>query len=895
MLKKVKTIKELYEEVKSFDLVITNDAPLATALNKLVETPRLGYLAMTPKQIASKFSQLYYDKIHEKYEVVLKISKLSGKPVKLIHQIVEKIYEVWMYNARLEFTEQFLSEDELSLLKYLNEIHTIETAMENFNEDFYNDCNIAVIGEKLFSLLDLEILPKRGSPAVKIEIFKDEEFYIDKTYIFPSAEQLTDSILKLVNKENANETAIVLDSKSDHLEILKARFKDKGINIEIKNYLSEIIEIRNFISLIETSFRISDLTVNEYFPVAGEFYTINDNFYNYRYYDVTGYMKNYCNDENLKKIYNISQNIHKFKYSELLKELKVNFDISYRKEFAELLELLEIFDSKISEANILELKYFLKEFDIETDTEKSGVLFVNALNSAFIDRQIIIYIGLDNSWMTLFPEKDYLNKDEEEEKNLERFQILLQQGKQRLYFVQDIADYKEVIPCYYFLSLSGQDAGSFKDEFFNPVRIGIERNSEKYKAQDKKKAKQKDETVIAISPTSLNKFYNCPKQYSFSKLEPKIDNPVFKKGTLIHEFAELYFNHPEYTIENNDKIIELMVNEMSVFLKNNNEKFLFTELRLAMDSVVNFIDSLSVKKVLLSKPEQKTAESNSLMFDLKKDKIFFNTENWLKNKDKTHINGKIDLQYDNNIIDYKTTSKRRSESEVSLQSNPEYINLTESDKFDFQAIAYITSKIREVSDINFIYNFLLHNYKNQIDKALKANSNLTIIKYVPVTFTDHIYSMEVFEMIKMQDKPGRLLDKIGYENYKHIIDNLNLSKEEFYVKETLENKFLEVANSVLSEMGLVYSDFKCKKQETFNDNFINPIASIIYNLRTGKGENGLIYKDDVETFSVLINEKLGELNEYTNSVFPYSPVFGSREICKNCNYLNLCTGNKLWH
>lgn len=895
MLNKAKTIKEIFEEVKSFDLVITSDAPLATALNKLVESPRLGYLAMTPKQIASKFAQLYYDKIHEKYEVVLKISKLTGKPVKLIHQIVEKIYEVWMYNARLEFTEQFLSEDELSLLKYIKEIDTIETAMENFNEDFYRDSKIAVIGEELFSLLDLEVLPKRGIPAVKIEIFKEEEFNIEKTYIFPSAEQLIDNILKLVNKDNANETAIVLDSKSDHLEILKARFKDKDIKIEVKNFLSENIEIRNFISLIEISFRIGELKVSEYIPVAGEFGIITENFYNYRHYDISNYMKHFCNDENLKKLYNISENIKNFKFKDLLKELKLNFDFTYRKEFAELLELLEISESNISESNLLELKYFLKEFDIETDTEKSGVLFVNALNSAFIDRQIIIYVGLDNSWMTLFPEKDYLNKEEEEEKNLKRFQILLQQGRQRFYFVQDVTDYKEVIPCYYFLILSETAAGNFNDEFFNPVKIGIEKNSEKYSNPAKRKIKHKEESVIAVSPTSLNKFYRCPKQYYFSKLEPETDHPVFKKGTLLHEFAELYFNHPEFSKDNYEKIIGLMINQLSVFEKNNNEKYLDSEIRIGMDSVIGFIDSLQVKKTLLTEPEPRAFKDNSLMFELKKSKIYYNTENWLKNKDKTHINGKIDLQYENYIIDYKASNKRRSESEVSLQSNPEYINLMESEKFDFQAIAYITSKSREINEINFIYNFLLHNYKFQIDESQDVNNNLTLIKYVPLAFLKYIYTEEVFEIIKSDKIGEKLMGILGFENYKVILDNLNLTSSDYFKKEILDSRVIEVANTVVEQAGMNYSSFGNKKQETFNENIRKTISKYIYNLRSGKGECGLIYKDDVETFSVLIKDKLGELNEYSNSVFPFKPVFGSREICKNCDYLNICTGNKLWH
>ena len=38
-MKGVKSIDELYEEVRDFDLVITNDAALATALNGRIDKP----------------------------------------------------------------------------------------------------------------------------------------------------------------------------------------------------------------------------------------------------------------------------------------------------------------------------------------------------------------------------------------------------------------------------------------------------------------------------------------------------------------------------------------------------------------------------------------------------------------------------------------------------------------------------------------------------------------------------------------------------------------------------------------------------------------------------------------------------------------------------------------
>jgi len=890
MLNKVKTIAEIFTEVKSYDLVITNDAPLATALNKLVEAPRLDYFAMTPKQIASKFAQLYYIKIYEKYEVILNISRVIKKPIKFVHGMAEKIYEIWMYNAKLEFAEQFLTEEENLMLKNIKQFDTIETAMENFNEEFYGDRKIAVIGEEIFSLLDLEVLPKRGAPAEGISIFKNDTAVIEKTFIFNSSGLLIDNVLRLINKENADQTAIVLNSESDHLGILKARLKDADINIEIRNYLSDETTVRNFISLIELSLRFNELKVKEYIAIAGEYGISIDSFHNN--YDIINYIGHINKDKKLKKLSDISQNITRFKYGELVSILRRNFETNFIREFDEALIILDLTDQNITEDNLIDLKYFLKEFNIELNSESSGVLFVNALNSAFIDRQIIYYLEMDNSWIKLFSDKDYLNKEEEELKNLQRFQILLQQGQNRFYFVQNVREYKDVIPCYYFLMLAGAEAASFNNKIFNPVLINNKRTENEFKVRIKKLNTIKD-PVISISPTSFNKYYKCPKLYSFDKLLPSEDLLVFRKGNLLHYFAELYFNHPEFTKKNADKILNEMTEQMSLFYKESNQKFVRSEFLIGIESLMNFLDTMNFQKVPLDIPEQ--PKENLLMEIFKKDKLYQNTERRISEKEETKIKGKIDLQSGNTIVDFKSSKKRKNENNVTLKSNLDFINGLESADIDFQAAAYIAVHREKFDEVNFIYNFLFTNFKNQIDPFARKENNLTNIKYLPVTFMEYIHSEEVFEFIKKEKKAGKLLDKLGLKNYRYILDNLNLYSFEYFDKETLLNRVLEVTNSVLEVNGFDYRNFGCLKQSTLNENCIKPISDIIFGIRYGNHENGMIFKDDIDKFTELIKKELINISKYTETVFPFDPLFGSREICKACNYLNLCIGNKLWH
>ena len=47
-----KSIDELYEEVKDYDVVLCNDAPLSLALNNRLDQTRIGIFAITPRQLA---------------------------------------------------------------------------------------------------------------------------------------------------------------------------------------------------------------------------------------------------------------------------------------------------------------------------------------------------------------------------------------------------------------------------------------------------------------------------------------------------------------------------------------------------------------------------------------------------------------------------------------------------------------------------------------------------------------------------------------------------------------------------------------------------------------------------------------------------------------------------
>lgn len=891
MIQKAKSIKDIYEEVKQFDLVITNDAPLATAINMLVNSPRLNYLAMTPKQIAASFAGIYMNKLYDKFEVVLNICKQTKKPLKIVHVLIEKIYDMWMYNAKLDFLEQYLSNEELYLLDLLKKFPSIESAMENFNEEFYGNKRIAVIGEELFSLLDLEVLPRRKTPASKIDIFKTSGYNFDKTFIFSSAISLTENIIRLINIENAPDTAIILSPDSVYLKLLKIRLAENGINFEDRSLLSSDASLRKLLSFIEFSLNREGTTVKDFSYFAGEF----DIFPNNKYfnYDFGLFSKGKSSEKNFKNLADISQKISTYTFSELLGKMEKYFLFRVHDEFLNILKLTGLENSRINPENLETIKYFMKEIDAEINSNSHGVLFVNALNSAFVNRQIVFFAGMENSWMKLFPDKDYLNKEEEEIKNLRRFQILLQQGEYRYYFVQNISDYNEIIPCYYFSQLYGKKINSFTDSIFNPAFVQDDTEKEIYIPPNRKKLFEEKTFQSAISPTSLNYFFKCPKYYSFTRQLPEEENQNFTKGTLVHCFAELYFNHPEYSIKNFDKITGIMTQEMKKFNGNLNIDYMNTVFYIAAKNVMKFIDDFKITKIPLQKPV--SADNNILMNILKKEKLYLNTERWLTEIDKTKIRGKIDLYFDNKIVDYKTSASVKSQSNVSLQSNLEYILSNESADFDFQAIAYLTAFNRNEPEKIFIYNYLLSNIREYISGEDISDKNLTYIRYINTFFYDYMKSDEAFDKACINENLNGFFSIAGKDVYINIINRLISEKTDVFDMNDLQSTVSETALELLNEKGLNYRSFNSRKQDSFEKKYINPIPIFIYKIRTGKFETGFIFKDDSEKFIRFLEQSLTELNEFSNSKFPFRPVFDSREVCKKCEFNNICIGNKIWH
>ncbi|MBQ9690039.1 MAG: hypothetical protein IJV47_05480, partial [Candidatus Methanomethylophilaceae archaeon] len=146
-MKGVKGIDELYEEVRDFDLVITNDAALATALNGRIDKPVVGYFALTPKQIASRIASRISDTpLCSELKVLSTVSEETGFSIKYVHSEIENIKEIRKYTK--DVRKHLHSKAAKAVYDSYEHISTLERLMGNFipeDDEFYKGLFVAVI------------------------------------------------------------------------------------------------------------------------------------------------------------------------------------------------------------------------------------------------------------------------------------------------------------------------------------------------------------------------------------------------------------------------------------------------------------------------------------------------------------------------------------------------------------------------------------------------------------------------------------------------------------------------------------------------------------------------------------------------------------------------------
>lgn len=884
MFKRSRSIREIYDATKHFGLVITSDPALATGLNRLVDHPRLGTFALTPRQIAARYGALAAEKLYTPAQIIAELSRKKKMPVRIIDASISRIFEIWRNTGLLESCELYLQRDEIELVAEMRNLPSIELMMEEFDESFYGELNVCVLGRELFNLLDLQVIPKKRPYAEETLFTGEYSFPIDRTFAFPTANDMVNSVVDCISPEIENSVSIVMSFNSPYLSTLKSRLKCKGINI-IENYLlSQDFGTRDLMKLIEMSFLQDELLVRDVKQLSSlKELNIPDTYDDWLF---DSYVSYNIDDKESAIVSGFIKGLRGSSYSDAIAAAQSKLGLEPDANFFTLIEMLGLEKKKITDENYNDLYYFVRFIDIETGKCREGVLFANSLNSVYVNRGIVFYLGMDAGWTKRVGDLEYIDKKEEERKNLDKFQILLSQGAQRYYFTHLVTRGDETIPCHYFNILIDKSISGFDAPVFGKVLPEINTRDESG-AERVSPGGERDEIKIGLlSQSALGRFYACPKKYAYYRLQPRIENPAMKRGTLIHNFAEFCFDYPELCEKKFDEILNVLLGEFESYLRKdevNEERGVF---KIAMKQILDFIKALEVERIAET---DRGRNENILYKHFKKKKLYGNMEQWFEDVSSA-ITGRIDLLGNGTIYDFKT-SGRRSPSAIVKSSVLSMLKKRKSPDADFQTpmyLLYLSKSVPANDSSAFSYLYPLE-AKSEFILGEQVSMSQSIVRFIPKTLSAYMLSREMYEIAF---EKSRAAGKLTYEQWKEFVkgfsERLDSGDE---VHEDVEKQFCKL---ITEDLGLTPADFNRKKFETFYKEEMKSVSSLFKDIRTPRGKDGLIFMNDIQETEEFIKAALVEMNEFAATDFPNRPAFDKRKVCSNCDYLGICTGNKLW-
>jgi len=108
-------------------------------------------------------------------------------------------------------------------------------------------------------------------------------------------------------------------------------------------------------------------------------------------------------------------------------------------------------------------EFYLQSFDVPVERDDSGVLLADATAAAYVDRPVVFYLGMDVDWTHRVLDRPWIDADSKDEQYLRQFQILLQNGRDQYYLVQETSAGQPVTPCLYFHDLLDDDFETIGD------------------------------------------------------------------------------------------------------------------------------------------------------------------------------------------------------------------------------------------------------------------------------------------------------------------------------------------------------------------------------------------------------------------------------------------------
>ncbi|WP_265112045.1 PD-(D/E)XK nuclease family protein [Halosolutus halophilus] len=830
--KQSKPIDRLYHEVADYDLVIVPDSPLADALNRRLQRPHFGPFAITPRRLATRRRETAEDRTA--FLEVIDRTELGWKE---IAYSVGNVLQCWEYrgsaDAILEY-EAFDTPATRTVVDIITSLQTSSRLLADYEIDVDRDESVAVVGERQLTNLERSILPDEYD---SIDRFTEDLFELPPFRIFESPAAIVDAVLDTVTRDNANNIGIVLDASSEYSPLVESALETAGVPYYGGPGFMDKRDHRAFVQLLRCTTAGSDTRVRSVKPLLSCLdATVPVEHDEKRLTDV--------DEPEIDWLREFSERADTLTFAKALNAYEERTGRTLE-AFREELERLGLLAESITADGIDQLVFYLETYEVPIDRDNEGVLLADAKSASFVDRPVVFYLGLDEDWTHDSPNRPWVDRDEEYERNIDGFQSLLQSGVERHYLVQDTAGGSPVTPCLYFDELLDSEFERFSDlASIRHARTG--RTTGDGFEREPLDTAVEPEPVETVSQSSLNTYANSPRDYCFGRLVETPDKHYFVEGNIFHDFAEFVVNHPGFVDETRlEEVVEVMIEETRAFHRSTDLETQRTRYRIGLETICEYLaEHAPVDTAFLTPSSGWGANFFAEYFDRPVDSPV--TERWFED-DELRLKGKIDLvQSPTQLVDFKSGS-RNAATQVTKHASID----DPSDKPDFQALCYLTHWRQHQPDEGLEFTFC--HFLETLDDVVTGNGSLedclTTVTYHPIAFDEFVQSRTVFDELRddAANKCNKTFSKTDYETYLTVFDTHEVPRTRD-ADEMTDSPFGEaLLERLIDDVG----DYKYVRKGC---------TQAFRHLCSYRKEGYFV--EDLDEFERFVDEQLGELNRY---------------------------------
>lgn len=836
---RAKSPRQLYDEVKSYDRVITPDGPLASALNRQLDRSHLGPFAIPPRRLAVGRRQESEDRLAF-------LGMIANEDIswKRCAYAVGNILQCWEHQGSHEAIFEYEGYIDEATERAVERIGDLETAsMKLTNDTIDSDLDVVVVEPEMLTQLERAYLPTEYDT---VSLFADTEFELPPFRIHDSSTAIIETVVNAVTETNAENVGIVLDQESEYSPLIESALEAADIPFFGGPGFTDRSEHRLFLHFLRTAHRGTDTRISEIRSLLTAFdCDVADREADKRLHEL--------DDENLSWLIDFCHEIQEYTFSDALSAFEHRADDTLGAFRAELDEL-GIADELVTEARLDELSFYLQTYEVPVDRDNEGVLLADAKSASYVGREVVFYLGLDDRWTHSAPRRPWVDQDDQFTRNLKSFQLLLQSGSQQHYLVQDATGGSPVTPCLYFEELLEREYDRFSElpstthQIRSEPHDGAVFNTESVDVSP--------DPVETISKSSLNTYVNSPRDYYFSRIVDGPEKEYLTEGNLFHDFAEFYVTHPAVVDDAAlTEVVDLMLDEVRPLIRPVDEQTRRTEYRVSLETIVSYLDDNPPKDGAFLTPSSSTENAIADYFGYDIESPV--TERRFVDED-LGINGMIDLvQSQTELLDYKSGSENDANSIVQDAAIDE-----PSDEPDFQALLYLTywRSQTPAQQLSFTFFYVTELVDDAIAGDVDIDDALTTVTYYPGSLTDHVRTEEFFEYLREEgaNKCQKILSKIDYQTYAALFDAAPLV-ETTDSDELIESEFgRTMIERLKAEIG------PHKYVTTGSKQVMREIA---------RQQKGAFFKPDLDAFESFVEERLTELNRRRTGDEPF-PIEG---------------------